>query len=153
MGQQVSHPAAVTQPPGERAKLRPLQAPYVPLCDVLKAGDVEDAKDAMDKILEFGDALRYLPRESEVSGRLLTRSPEQQMKELINTVDSVDELFQHISQLAGLPMHDGRDLARPDAKRDAGETMPGVFDARVASYVKNLQSCRRRHCQYRRKPV
>ncbi|KAI9995477.1 hypothetical protein PInf_012542 [Phytophthora infestans] len=140
MGQQVSHPAAVTQPPGERAKLRPLQAPYVPLCDVLKAGDVEDVKDAMDKILEFGDALRYLPRESEVSGRLQTRSPEQQMKELISPVDSVDELFQHISQLAGLPMHDGRDLARPDAKRDAGETMPGVFDARVASYVKNLQS-------------
>ncbi|ETK80662.1 hypothetical protein L915_13726 [Phytophthora nicotianae] len=141
MGQQVSLPAAVTQPPGERAKLRPLQAPYVPLCDVLKAGDTvaEDAKDAMDKILEFGAALRYLPKESEVSGRLQTRSPEQQMKELMNPVDSVDELFQHISQLAGLPTHDGRGPARPDAKRDACDTMPGVFDARVASYVKNLQ--------------
>lgn len=70
MGQQVSLPAAVTQPPGERAQLRPLQAPYVPLCDVPKAGDsgvavtsaaAEDAKDAMDKILEFSAALRYLP--------------------------------------------------------------------------------------------
>ncbi|KAJ8578733.1 hypothetical protein ON010_g472 [Phytophthora cinnamomi] len=67
MGQQVSLPAAVTQPPGEHAQLRPLQAPYVPLCDVLKAGDsavastaAEDTKDAMDKILEFGAALLTL---------------------------------------------------------------------------------------------
>ncbi|KAG2937663.1 hypothetical protein PC115_g4078 [Phytophthora cactorum] len=143
MGQQVSLPATVTPPPGERAKLRQLQAPYVPLCDVLKAGDAgvtEDIKDAMDNILEFGAALRYLPKENEVSGRLQTRSPEQQMKVLMSPVDSVDELFQYISQLAGLPTHDGRDPARPDAKRDAGETMPGVFDARVASYVKNLQA-------------
>ncbi|KAH7479168.1 hypothetical protein PRNP1_009024 [Phytophthora ramorum] len=146
MGQQVSLPAAVTQPPGERTLLRPLQAPYVPLCDVLKAGDVsvpsatEDSKDVMDKILEFGAALRHLPKESEVSGRLQTRSPEQQMKELMSSVDSVDELFQHISQLAGLPSQDGLESARQDSKRDAGEAMPGVFDARVASYVRNLQA-------------
>lgn len=71
MGQQASLPAAVTQPPGERAQLRPLQAPYVPLYDVVKAGDsggavastaAEDSKDAMDKILEFSAALRYLPK-------------------------------------------------------------------------------------------
>jgi alpha-tubulin suppressor-like RCC1 family protein len=170
MGQQVSLPAAVTQPPGERAQLRPLQAPYVPLCDVLKAGDAgvavasagaEDAKDAMDKILEFGTAMCQLPKgkqhcnsqgvatsndilcptsESEVTGRLQARSPEQQMKEIMSSVDSVDELFQHISQLAGLPTHDGLDPARPDGKRDTVETMPGVFDARVASYIKNLQT-------------
>ncbi|KAE8910492.1 hypothetical protein PF005_g1640 [Phytophthora fragariae] len=144
MGQQVSLQAAVTQPPGERAQLRPLQAPYVPLCDVLKAGDssvavastaAEDTKDAMDKILEFSAALRYLPKESEVSGRLQTRSPEQQLKELMSSVDSVDELFLHISQLAGLPPQDAL-----DSKRDVVETMPGIFDARVAGYVKNLQT-------------
>ncbi|KAL3673478.1 hypothetical protein V7S43_001188 [Phytophthora oleae] len=142
MGQQVSLPAAVTQPPGERTQLRPLQAPYVPLCDVLKAGDAgvaigsaaDEAKDTMDKILEFGAALRCLPKESEMSGRLQTRSPEQQMKELMSSVDSVDALFQHISQLAGLPTQDGFDPAR------SGETKPGMFDARVASYVKNLQA-------------
>ncbi|KAF1780930.1 Kelch-type beta propeller [Phytophthora cactorum] len=131
MGQQVSLPATVTPPPGERAKLRQLQAPYVPLCDVLKAGDAgvtEDIKDTMDNILEFGAALRYLPK---------VRAADEGAHE---PVDSVDELFQYISQLAGLPTHDGRDPARPDAKRDAGETMPGVFDARVASYVKNLQA-------------
>ncbi|KAG6609527.1 RCC1 domain protein [Phytophthora cinnamomi] len=142
MGQQVSLPAAVTQPPGEHAQLRPLQAPYVPLCDVLKAGDsavastaAEDTKDAMDKILEFGAALCYLPKESEVSGRLQTRSPEQQLKELMSPVDTVDELFQHISQLAGLPSQDPQ-----DGKRDVVETMPGIFDARVAAYVKSLQA-------------
>ncbi|POM80111.1 Hypothetical protein PHPALM_2093 [Phytophthora palmivora] len=94
MGQQISLPAAVTHPPGERMQLRPLQAPYVPLCDALKAGDsgvavtstaAEDAKDAMDKILEFGAALCNLPKESEVSGRLQTRSPEQQMKEIMSS--------------------------------------------------------------------
>ncbi|KAG7392478.1 hypothetical protein PHYPSEUDO_000166 [Phytophthora pseudosyringae] len=149
MGQQVSLPAVVTQPPGERTHLRPLQAPYVPLCDVLKAGDsgvavasaaAEDTKEATDKILEFGAALRCLPKESEVSGHLSTRSPEQQMKELMSSVDSVDELFHHISQLAGLPTQDGLDPARADGKRDFGETMPGVFDARVTSYVINLQN-------------
>ncbi|GMF18203.1 unnamed protein product [Phytophthora lilii] len=136
MGQQVSLPAAVTQPPGERSQLRPLPAPYVPLCDVLKAGDsgvavasaaAEDSKDTMDKILEFGA--------SEVSGRLQTRSQEQQLKEIMSSVDSVDELFQHISQLAGLSFPDGQ-----DSKRDAADSMNDIFDARVASYVKNLQA-------------
>eukprot|EP00644_Phytophthora_capsici_P002161 jgi/Phyca11/17353/fgenesh1_pg.PHYCAscaffold_27_\ len=118
MGQQLSLPSAVTQPPGERAQLRPLQAPYVPLCDVLKAGDANN----------------------EVSGRFQTQSPEQQMKELMSSVDSIDALFQHISQLAGLPTQDGLDPARSDVKRGCGETKPGMFDARVASYVKNLQA-------------
>ncbi|KAG1690342.1 hypothetical protein DVH05_028222 [Phytophthora capsici] len=142
MGQQLSLPSAVTQPPGERAQLRPLQAPYVPLCDVLKAGDanVDEAKDTMEKILEFGAALRCLPKENEVSGRFQTQSPEQQMKELMSSVDSIDALFQHISQLAGLPTQDGLDPARSDVKRGCGETKPGMFDARVASYVKNLQA-------------
>ncbi|KAG7394633.1 hypothetical protein PHYBOEH_004943 [Phytophthora boehmeriae] len=148
MGQQVSLPAAVPQPSGERGQLRPLQAPYVPLCDVLKAGDAgvavsassEDMKDALDKILEFGASLRYLPKESEVIGRMQSRSPEQQMKELMSSVDSVEELFQHISQLAGLPVQDGYDISRYDGKRDAGDAVTGIFDARVASYVKNLQT-------------
>lgn len=70
-----------------------------------------------------------------MSGRLHTRSPEQQLKELMSSVDSVDELFQHISQLAGLPAQDAQ-----DGKWDVVETMPGIFDARVAGYVKNLQT-------------
>ncbi|GMF41206.1 unnamed protein product [Phytophthora fragariaefolia] len=151
MGQQISLPAAVTQPPGERAQLRPLQAPYVPLCDVLKAGDsgvamastaAEDAKDAMDKILEFGAALSYLPKGNRYwndsiceRAQWTDRIPEQQMKEIMSSVDSVDELFQHISKLAGLPSQDTQ-----GGKRDVAETMPGVFDARVAGYVKNLQT-------------
>ncbi|KAK1948183.1 putative E3 ubiquitin-protein ligase HERC1 [Phytophthora citrophthora] len=141
----VSLPSAVTQPPGERTRLRPLQAPYVPLCDILKAGDAgmavgDEAKDTMEKILEFGAALHCLPKESEIAGRLQTRSPEQQMKELMSSVDSIDALFQHISQLAGLSTQDGLDPARFDGKGECGETKPGIFDARVASYVKNLQA-------------
>lgn len=53
----------------------------------------------------------------------------------MSSVDSVDELFLHISQLAGLPSQDAQ-----DGKRDVVETMPGIFDARVAGYVKNLQA-------------
>lgn len=143
MGQQISLQVAETQPSGERTQLRPLPAPYVPLCDVIRTGDssvTEDANDAISKLLEFGDALRYLPKESEVASSLSIRSLEQQIKELMSPVDSVDELFQHISQLAGLPIKDGHDFVHLDPKRDAGEPMPSGFDIRVASYVKHLQS-------------
>ncbi|RLN96463.1 hypothetical protein BBJ28_00010025 [Nothophytophthora sp. Chile5] len=165
MGQQASLPAAEPPPgAGDRGQLRALPACYVPLCDVLKAGEAgaavasattDDAKDALAKILEFGSALRYLPKatieleymytlvESEVCGRLPSRSPEQQMKDLVSSVDSVDELFQHISQLAGLPAVDVSDPTKQcvvDGKRVVGEAVAGMFDARVASYVKNLQA-------------
>ncbi|KAL8008320.1 putative vacuolar protein sorting-associated protein [Plasmopara halstedii] len=143
MGQQISSPAAVIQPLGERAKLRPLKAPYVPLSDVLRTGDLnvtEDPKCTIEMILEFGTALCSLPKESNAAGSSSPSSPEQQLKELMSPVDSVDELFHHISQLAGLPIQDTQDSAHLSAKQDVSESIPGIFDVRVASYVKHLQT-------------
>ncbi|CAH0477266.1 unnamed protein product [Peronospora belbahrii] len=146
MGQPITLPVGVKQSPGERTLLRPVQASYVPLYDVSKVGDssgivvtpssVEDSKDAMDKIIEFSASLCNLPKETQVVKQLQTCSPEQQMKEIMSSVDSVDELFQHISQLAGLPIQVGHDSIRDDI---VGKAIPGAFNARVACYVKNLQ--------------
>ncbi|TDH65060.1 uncharacterized protein CCR75_002142 [Bremia lactucae] len=143
MGQHISQPSAVIESPSDRTQLRPLQAPYAPLCDVPKPGDssvTDDTKDTMDKILEFGAALRYLPKESEVSESLAVRNLKQELNDIMSPVDSMDELFQLISQLAGLPTQDGHDPSQCHANREVSETMPGIFDARVASYVKHLQA-------------
>lgn len=81
--------------------------------------------------------------ESDVSGAVPTQSTEQQLLEITSSVDSVNDLFQYIAALAASPIdHVGRTGAESlralsDAKRDS---VPGMFDARVGSYVRNLQS-------------
>lgn len=69
MGQQASYPSSLES--GNRRRLSPLPPSYVPLCDLIKAGDPaaaatasssDDIKDAMSKILEFGAALSNLPK-------------------------------------------------------------------------------------------
>ncbi|CAH0489393.1 unnamed protein product [Peronospora farinosa] len=139
MGQQISLPTS-------DVLLRPVQAPSVPLSDVGKVDysgkevtstTLEDSKDFTDKILEFGPTLCNLPKEREVIGQLQRCSPEQQIKEIMSAVDSVEELFQHISQLTCLPTQDGYNPLQP---KIADEVIPGMFDARVASYVNNLKT-------------
>jgi hypothetical protein len=70
MGQQVSLPSG-PESGNRRRRLTPLPPSYVPLCDLIKAGDPaaaatasssDDIKDAMSKILEFGAALANLPK-------------------------------------------------------------------------------------------
>lgn len=130
----------------------------------------DEIKDALTKILEFNHAIRCLPPGTEATafcspcqralldlmglqcyytgneiggiGPLL--SPDQQMQEIVSSVDSVNDLFQYISSLAAMPMDQfDRGGAEPlrqlgDSKREHG-AVPGIFDARVGSYVKNLQ--------------
>ncbi|KAI9906924.1 hypothetical protein PsorP6_004192 [Peronosclerospora sorghi] len=132
MGQQMSQPTAVMRPPEQP---RTLRAPYR---DVVKDMNADyDSTDARDKILEFGATLCYLPKEGNLAGRVQKRSRDELIKELVSSVDSVDELFQQIFQLAGLLTKDEFDPSRPDTFRDV---MPGMFNTRVASYVNNLQT-------------
>uniref|UniRef100_K3W722 B30.2/SPRY domain-containing protein n=1 Tax=Globisporangium ultimum (strain ATCC 200006 / CBS 805.95 / DAOM BR144) TaxID=431595 RepID=K3W722_GLOUD len=119
-----------------------------------KAGDpagsavsatTEDIKDTLGKILEFNHSIRFLPKENEVNGAITSQSAEQQLHEVVNSVDSVNDLFQYISILASLPIDQfGRSSVESlhladDSMKEHGAT-PGVFGARVGSYVKNLQS-------------
>lgn len=88
--------------------------------------------------------------ESEVSGSIPVPSLEQQMLELTSSVDSVSDLFQYIATLAATPMdpqlmrkrggygHGDAQLGGLGVK-DHG-AVPGMFDARVGSYVRNLQA-------------
>lgn len=65
MGQQASQAVSA-----DRHGRYPLPPQYVPLCDTMKAGDpasavaasTEEIKDALSKILEFNQQLRYLPK-------------------------------------------------------------------------------------------
>lgn len=128
-------------------RVTPIPPYYLPLCDNVKAGDPsaavsatsEDVKDAMSKILEFGAALRFLPKGQEIASGSTgagqpTATSEQQLLEILSAVDSPGELFQYISSLAALPADGGAKNANSDA------AVGGDFDARVAAYVKNLQS-------------
>lgn len=63
-------------------------------------------------------------------------SAEQQIKEIVSSVDSVDELFQYISNLAAMPLNTS---AGSGCSQESGAT-PGLFDARIAGYVRNLQA-------------
>lgn len=71
-----------------------------------------------------------------MSGSIPILSTEQQVKEIVSSVDSVDELFQYISNLAAMPLNTS---AGPESSKENGET-PGLFDARIAGYVRNLQA-------------
>lgn len=80
---------------------------------------------------------------SEVSATLPTRSPEQQMQDLVRSVDSTDELFQYITCLVapaeGSPRTGSNGLMDTGRRDLVDGTAPGLFEARVASYVKKLQ--------------
>ncbi|TMW60609.1 hypothetical protein Poli38472_000651 [Pythium oligandrum] len=148
MGQQASslapvHPVTGSALPSgpSRPRVAAMPPQYTPLCDSIKAGDptatvpamTEEVKDALGKILEFGSALRYLPRDADAAGSRSVQNVEQQLQEILSAVDSPEELFQYISNLAALaPEH------ALDSRKD-GDARPGNFDMRVTSYVKSLQ--------------
>lgn len=65
------------------------------------------------------------------------------MKDLVSSADSADELFQYISSLvapAEGSIRNGSNSLVDAGRRDLADgTAPGLFEARVASYVKKLQ--------------
>ncbi|DBA03258.1 TPA: hypothetical protein N0F65_011617 [Lagenidium giganteum] len=156
MGQQASHASFGAQGDvrplslDDGKRMRAVPPAFVPLCDTIKAAEPnasvavsnEDIKDALSKILEFGQSISSLPSESEVAGSIHSMSLDQQLQEIVSSVDTVDELFQHVSKLASLPLDQsgaGIDvLGSSDSKKESGST-PGIFDARLAQYVKILQ--------------
>nr|CCA15971.1 conserved hypothetical protein [Albugo laibachii Nc14] len=134
----------------ESCQLMPLSPYFLPLCDIVKIGDattvmsatLTDSKDALEKILEFNDLLQCLPEGLIPSS---SRSELQELMEITLPMDSVQEIFQHISRvLCSTPnissfwesYQDVKNVIRPDDTT----AVPGAFEARISSYIQHLQS-------------